>query len=178
MGGVLTFEADAVNPHIEDAIDSGSLDYTRTAHTDYFKEILEWTLSESIAEGFGVNFAGEKYIPADKNAKCSLITVKVESNCLRLSEDGYKQGRLRASVIDSSGNSYDNLSVTDRGFPNYNNENEDSRTLPEIQKSIQSQEEIYLRLGVSRQYRDRWRDGYWLQVNGIYMFPDLEKING
>lgn len=174
---MLTVEAEAVNPHIEDAIDSGSLDYSRTAHTDYFKEILEWTLSESIADGFEINFAGEKYIPADENAKCSLITVKVEPDCLKLSEDGYKQGRIRATVTDSTGSSYENLSVTDRGFPNYSNENEASRTLPEIQKSILSQEEIYLRLGVSRRYRNRWRDGYWLQVNGIYMFPDLEKNN-
>jgi len=46
-----------------------------------------------------------------------------------------------------------------------------------VKNFISSQNEIYLRIGVGRRWKVSERDGYWLQVNGIYTFPNfLEEI--
>lgn len=38
---------------------------------------------------------------------------------------------------------------------------------------VQSQQELYLRIGLSRPFQaPNGKNGYWLQVNGIYTFPE------
>lgn len=177
LSGLVVRNSESFSPHIEDST-YGRLDYAGTATSNLFRQILADSLSNSVSDGFGYNFAGEKYIPAEKNAKCSLITIKVSPSNLNIYQCKFKKSKLRVSFIDESGHSYERLSITDRGFPNYNIANSEKITVSEIQKIVSSQNEIFLRVGVGREHQPEQskKNGYWLQVNGIYMFPEWKKI--
>ena len=172
LEGELTIDPDAKSPHVEDAHYS-EFEYAWTAHSSFFREILRSSLSGSVAEGFGADFWYGKFIPAKTKPKCSLVTIQVSSNSLKLSECHKEEGRIRATFVDSTGIKFKELPITDRGFPDYNSKKIDYKTLPKLQELVKLQDEIYLRLGVGRQ----WQGKYWLQVNGIYMFPEFKKIN-
>lgn len=59
---------------------------------------------------------------------------------------------------------------------NYAMKHFDDIDFPEkINAFIDEQEELYLRVGLSGRYADNnSRDGYWLQINGIYTFPNFD----
>jgi hypothetical protein len=45
-----------------------------------------------------------------------------------------------------------------------------------INNFIQNQEDLYLRVGLGREYESKdGRKGYWLQINGIYTFPEYHE---
>ena len=47
----------------------------------------------------------------------------------------------------------------------------------EITEFIHTQDELFIRLGLSRKHRSPdGRDGYWIQVNGIYTFPEFDRL--
>ncbi len=148
----------------------------RLASDKELRTVLQQTLSDSIADGFGYSFSnGQKHIPVGGEANCSLITVKVAPNRLRIFENKFKSGELRASVTDYSGQSYESLSITDRGFPDFIKKHRVDVSVDELRRFVSSFREIFLRVGVSRQYcpPDSDKDGYWLQVNGIYGYPEV-----
>lgn len=177
LEGEITLRQGVENPHIEDA-SYNNLKYTGPATGDGFKSILDQTLCDSIASGFGISFAtGQKHIPAGNKATCSIVTIKVLPSALSIHEDQYKPGKIKASFTDGAGHAYRYLSITDRGFFDYAQKHQNDGQLGVVQKFISTQQEIYLRIGVSRQWKVGDRDGYWLQVNGIYTFPEfLEEI--
>lgn len=173
LEGEITKKSDAQNPHIEDASYRG-LKYKGPASGDEFKAILDRTLSDSVASGFGFPFGeGQKHIPAGQQVACSIITIRILPLALNIHEDDYKPGRIKASFTDNTGHSYRYLPITDRGFYDYAKKHQDDGQLGKVQSFILSQEEVYLRIGVSRQYQSGDRNGYWLQVNGIYTFPSF-----
>ena len=74
LKGDLKFESHSSNPHIEDANYTG-LKFLGACSREKFQEILEGSLSNSVSEGFGVDFAeGQKHIPHDQQANCSIVT--------------------------------------------------------------------------------------------------------
>ena len=128
-------------------------------------------MSDSVASGFGIKLAeNEKHIPIGVHAKCSIITIKISPDALSIDEDQYKPGRIKASFTDSEGHYFSYLPITDRGFYDYAKKHQDDGQLSKVMEFIQSQQELYLRVGVGRQYQppSDVRNGYWLQVNGIY----------
>ena len=177
LEGDISINDDAKNPHIEDA-SYKNLKYIGAASIEEFKSILERTLSTSVASGFGVSFSiGQKYIPVETLATCSIITIRVSPASIEIHEDQYKPGKIKASFVDDAGHSYSYLSITDIGFFDYAKRHQDDGKLRKVQEFILSQNEIYLRVGVSRRWKIDNRDGYWLQVNGIYTFPNfIEEI--
>jgi len=65
--------------------------------------------------------------------------------------------------------------LTDLGILIYA-EKFDDAGLTGINGFIRKQDEIFLRLGLTQNYKaPDGREGYWLQVNGIYTFPDFLK---
>ena len=171
LEGEITLKQHVENPHIEDA-SYNNLKYADTASGDEFKAILDKTLSDSVASGFGIPFAaGQKHIQVGQQATCSIITIKILPSALRIHEDQYKPGKIKASFTDGAGNFYNYLSITDRGFFDYAKKHQNDGQLGNVQNFISTQKEVYLRIGVSRQWKLGERDGYWLQVNGIYTFP-------
>ncbi len=177
LNGNITINSNASNPHIEDS-SYNNLKYIGPASAADFKNALDRTLSRSVSDGFGVYFRPrDKHIPVGVAAKCSIVTVKIHQNALNIHEDKYNPGRIKVTLNDGSGHSYENLSITDRGFFDYAQKHQTDGKLADLQSFIESQEEIYLRIGVGRQWQIGNKNGYWLQVNGIYTFPDfLEEI--
>ncbi len=178
LKGDFDFKKDAENPHIEDAFHK-NLQFLGPSTTEGFKGVLDNTLSESVSAGFGIKFAeGQKHIPVGEVATCSIITIKVAPENFQIIEDQYKAGKIKASFTDNNGDSYRFLSITDRGFYDYAMSHQNDDKLADLQAFILNQDEIYLRVGVGRVYESNdGRNGYWLQVNGIYTFPDfLEEI--
>ncbi|MYG28500.1 MAG: hypothetical protein F4213_21205 [Boseongicola sp. SB0677_bin_26] len=172
LEGQMSLKDCVENPHVEDVHCSG-LKYVRAASSDEFKAILERTSSASIADGFGIRFAvGQKHIPAGQTAACSIVTIRVEPDSIGICEDQFTPGKARAQIVDQSGQSFNFLSITDLGFFDYARNHIGDGQIEKAQEFISAQREVHMRVGVGRRYQFGNRDGYWLQVNGIYTFPD------
>jgi hypothetical protein len=161
------------NPHVEDA-GYAKLQFHGACSGEQFKYILEKSLSKSVSEGFGIDFnVDQKHIPHNQSANCSIITIKIEPHQLSIHEDQFKPGKIKATFTDGSGHRYRYLSITDRGFYDYAQKHQNDGRLHEVTDLISKQEIVYLRVGLSRVFQVAGRNGYWLQVNGIYTFPDF-----
>ncbi len=176
LEGDLELDDNASSPHTEDATYK-TLTFNGVATGDKFKSILDESLSDSVSSGFEVQLQqGQKHIPVRENTNCSIITIKVNPNALSIHEDQYKPGKIKASFTDLSGHSFHYLSITDRGFFDYAKQHQHDGRLEELSDFIKRQDEVYLRIGLSREYQvPDGRNGYWLQVNGIYTFPSFHK---
>lgn len=174
--GKLTLRKDRQAPHIEDA-NYGDLKFAGPSTTQEFRGILEKTLSPSISEGFGVSFeANQKHIPDDTPAGSSILTIKVNPSAITIHEDQYNRGKIKLSFQDASGHQFRYLSITDRGFYDFAQQHQNDSELEKVQGLLQSQEEIFLRIGLSRSFKaNDGREGCWIQVNGIYSFPEYPK---
>lgn len=175
LEGNLVVRQNAANPHVEDA-DYSKLEFHGASTAEDFKSILDNSLSTSVSNGFGIHFAdGQKYIPVAEQANCSIITLKVNPRLIQIHEDKYKPGKIKLSFMDESGQKFRYLSITDRGFFDYAERHYNDGTLQDLQKYVNTQDEVYLRIGVARVYEIQGKKGYWLQVNGIYTFPNFHQ---
>lgn len=174
--GVVNLKRNNVRPHIEDAT-YGELKFGGPSTAAEFREVLQMSISPSVAEGFGVTFKPkQKHIPNDTPALRSIITIKAKPDQIRIHEDEYASGKIKLSFKDSNGLHYQYLSITDRGFHDFAQKHQNNSELDKVQEHISDQEEIYLRIGLSRSHKvSDGRIGCWLQVNGIYSFPDYPK---
>lgn len=173
--GDLALRADASNPHIEDATYS-KLEFHGASTAEEFKLVLEKSLSHSVSSGFGINFdVGQKHIPIEETANCSIVTIKVQPHQIQVHEDQYKAGKVKLSFTDNSGDQFRYLSITDLGFYDYAQHHQNDGSLMELQRFLTSQSEIYLRVGLGRAWEVGERNGYWLQANGIYTFPEFHQ---
>ena len=174
LKGDLNFQVNNAIPHVEDA-NYKNLNFHGACSGEVFQELLEKSLSNSVSEGFGVHFAtGQKHIPHDQQANCSIITIKIAPNQLSIHEDQYKPGKIKASFTDNAGHAYNYLSITDRGFHDYAKKHQTDGKLYEVTNLINEQDEVYLRVGLSRVFQVQdGRNGFWLQVNGIYTYPNF-----
>ncbi|MBM4859599.1 hypothetical protein HYO44_19445 [Vibrio parahaemolyticus] len=175
LKGNLDFKAVLELPHTEDA-NYSDLQFHGACSGELFKQVLDASLSNTIVEGFDYDFAeGQKHIPHDTLVNVSIITVRVRPCQLSIHEDMYKPGKIKATLIDNDGHRYPYLSITDRGFFDFAKKHQDDGRLHEVTNLINRQEEVYLRIGLSRRFDVSGRDGYWLQVNGIYTFPQFHR---
>ena len=68
------------------------------------------------------------------------------------------------------------LPITDLGFYEYAQRlAKNGAGLKKLNQYLEQQEEIFLRIGLSRIWKNNDREGYWIQVNGIYTFPEYMK---
>ena len=74
-----------------------------------------------------------------------------------------------------NGRKYVYLSITDLGFHNVAvSKQKDPDYTDELNEYIRGQKKVYLRIGLGRRYKSPdGRDGFWIQVNGIYTFPEF-----
>ena len=171
LEGTLTLKADRQSPHTEDAF-YDKLRYLGPCTSDEFKAVLINTLSPSISRGFNHQFMqGDKVIPKNIKPTKSIITIKVLPHQFSIFEDQFKPGKIKCSFYDLSGHRYQYLPITDRGYHHYAQSHRNDGKLAELQRELRQQNEIFLRIGLSREHAQGDRDGYWLQVNGIYTFP-------
>ncbi len=153
-------------PHCED-VSYQNLQFERLCSNDEFREILKRTLSSNIEDGFGVVLGNErKVIVPDLNPQNSLITISVNPENISVFQDtSFGKARTKIHFSDESGKEYKYIPVNDLRYygDNYKEIHFDNM-------------EVFLRIGVGRQYKaQNGKDGYWLQVNGIYTFPRTTK---
>lgn len=164
-----------IQPHIEDH-NYTNLEHLGSCTEEQFRRALDISLKNDIRSGFDNKLpAGEKYIPKNTPPNSSIITIKIHPNRFEIIEDGYKPGKIKANLTDASGNSFRYLPITDLDFHDHAIDKNSRNELMELNAFIHQQEELYLRIGLSRPFQIGGRDGYWLQVNGIYTFPNFKK---
>lgn len=164
------------NPHIEDS-NYENLNYIGQSTSNEFYEALNQSLFNSISQGFGYPFVeGGKVIPYTNPPQHSIITLRVSSSQIKVVKDSYNEGKIKLNFQDNDGKKYSYLPITDLGFYNYAMKHFDDEGFPNnLNSFISSQDELYLRIGLSGRYKSPdGKDGYWLQVNGIYTFPNYD----
>lgn len=166
-------------PHTED-YNRANLSYEGPCTEEQFKSALEISLEADILSGFdGKIPTGEKYIPKESPPRKSIITIKTTPNSFEIIEDNYKPGKIKANLTDSKGNRFRYLPITDLDFHDHAIDHHSRNDLDSLNHFIRQQKDLYLRIGLSRSFSVNGKDGYWLQVNGIYTSPHfLEKIRG
>ncbi len=166
------------NPHSEDR-KHGKLSFLGPCGSEKFRSILEATTCPSVEAGFDIPLEeGQKHVPNDTPPRISIITLSIDPTELNIVSDSYTPGKIKVIFTDRAGKSFRYLPITDLGFYNYAQKHVRNNDIEGLNGFIHSQEKIFIRLGLSRSYKDpNGRYGFWLQVNGIYTFPEyLEEI--
>jgi len=167
------------DPHQEDYCYK-KLKFLGPSSSSEFKKALCQGLYESVEEGFDVTLNDyQKHIPVEYELTRSIITVNISPSEIKIIEDSYKPGKIKLNFKDLSGRKFSYIPITDLGFHEYALQHYSHKELRKVNSMIQAQEEVYLRIGLSRKYQSPHDDrcGYWLQANGIYTFPDyIEEI--
>ena len=162
-------------PHQEDT-EYSNLKFVGPCTAEEFRSALTTHLFDSVEQGFEIRLShGHKHVPVGHAVKRSIITLAVDPRSLAIVEDSYKEGKIRAHFADSSGREFRYLSITDLGFYRYAEKHRAGKDLDALNAFLRGQPEAYLRLGLSRAHEIRGVNAYWMQVNGIYTFPDFVK---
>lgn len=166
-------------PHVEDHSTGGGLIMHGPASGADFEEILESSSVETVKAGFGFQPDKRLYSLANPPAR-SIVTLKLTSprTQFRLTVDtGYGDPKFKAHVTDGQGYELSWLPVTDLGFSDHLAKiRQSDPNLFKLNAFLQSQKILYVRIGLTRQYAPTPdRDGYWVQVNGIYSFPNYRE---
>lgn len=161
-------------PHTEDASYRRLCSCGRCTRDD-FHQTLERTVFAGLSDGFATEIeTGQKCIPVETPPPRSLITIKIPPFQFELAGDRFDGTKLKVHLTDNCGLRMSYLGLTDREFHGYAQKHAMTENdVANINRLIHSQDELYLRIGLSRAYRaNDGRHGYWMQVNGIYTFPD------
>lgn len=177
LSGNFTSPDNLDSPHIED-MNYQNLTFNGPCSIEEFRAILADTSEDSIEAGFEVKLDDrQKHIPRNLAPMKSLITVRVNPHQVQIVQDGYDKTKIKAHLTDASGKDYSFLSISDLGFHSYAaNHYQEAGDYAEMNALIHSQNEVYLRIGLSRFYEVGGRAGFWIQVNGIYTFPNYFEI--
>ncbi len=167
-------------PHSEDHRVIGKLSVKGAASSDDFESILDRSSVPTVRSGFGHLPENRLYSTNNPPGK-SIITLKLTSprTQFRMSADKYNNEKFKAHLVDASGFRLEWLPVTDLGFSDHiQSIRNDDPDFARLNLFLQAQRVLYIRLGLARQYanpNNPERDGYWVQVNGIYSFPNYRQ---
>ena len=179
LRGDFTPSPDRAGPHQED-YHYNKLEFLGPSTSSEFKNALKQGLYESVEGGFEVTLNyNQKYIPIDCEVPRSIITVCISPSEIEIVENPYKPEKIKLNFRDLSHKEFKYIGITDLGFHEYALRHHSRKQLRKVNSMIKAQEEVYLRIGLSREFQppNDDRNGYWLQVNGIYTFPDyIEEI--
>ena len=176
LGGNFSVPPEREGPHQEDYFHR-KLKVEGTCTSSEFKAALEFHLFDSVEEGFEIELEDrQKHIPAGHAVDRSIITISVLPRDVQIVENTFKPGKIKLHFTDRSGHAFGFIGITDLGFHNYAIDHCGRNQMNELNRWIRSQEEVLLRLGVSRRFQPpNGPDGYWLQANGVYTFPDYHE---
>lgn len=164
-------------PHVED-MSYKNLRFMGPCTSAEFRRVLLNDVSNSVSLGFNVTLDnGQKVIPLEfqPNLEVSIITILVQPHHIEVISDGFDKRKVKLHFTDRAGNEFSYIAISDLGFHGFAQANAGSmQGLNEINEFLNSQDEIFLRIGLSRPYKaPDGREGYWIQVNGIYTFPNF-----
>lgn len=174
LSGEFSAAQDATAPHIEDSNCQNLLFHGPCTNAE-FREVLANSAVDTIEEGFGIRMPGaDKCIDPGLQPQRSLMTLRVNPNSVSLVSDQYNQVNVKAHFTDGSGKQFRFLTVTDLGVNDLVGRIGNERVCAESQQILRQQPDVFIRLGLSRYYQaPDGRAGYWLQVNGLYSFPEF-----
>lgn len=161
-------------PHTEDCHHE-HLTFHGHCSDEQFRQVLADTAHDSVSAAFGVDLPqGEKFFPIGHPPQVSLATIAVAPNDIEIVRDQFDGTKMKLHFSDRAGNRLRFLSITDLGFFEYARAHyADQQNYNNINALLCSQREIFLRVGLGRAHQDqRGRNGFWMQVNGIYSFPE------
>ncbi|MDX2078740.1 MAG: hypothetical protein SFZ02_20070 [bacterium] len=166
-----------IPPHIEDmAWDINQENkFLRMADENKWHNALEKTSFPSVKDIFGAMIHHSRSI-VYKQGKRSVGTIKMKSLIYfrYASNDNYGREGYRIGFTDESDANYPEMMITDLTFRYYFHNLLKTMTIKEAVQSVEnylSKTDCYLRIGLTRE----WSNHHWLQVNGIYTFPDYAK---
>lgn len=172
LRGDFTILNNAEVPHTEDC-SRENVSNAGNYSTANFKQLLVNDCSGSVEDGFDADLSDyRKCIPQDSPPDRSIITVKANSvrSCWFNISDF--NGKLCFTFRDESNDSYSYMPIADLGIRKYFESYEGDDVEAHLNRFIHAQEEVYLRVGVGRCFTIGERTGFWLQMNGIYTFPN------
>ncbi|RFC38653.1 MAG: hypothetical protein DID89_2727548343 [Candidatus Nitrotoga sp. CP45] len=176
LDGTFTTPLHIDAPHIED-MHYSDLKTVGAVDSTEFQSILEKSSTTSIKSGFGCTSKPTDKVLTTPPAK-SIITLKLNPRQFQVVQNKFDNETIKAHLTDSDGLKLSFLSISDLGF--YVNVGQSATrkiSAKEITEFIQEQDELFVRLGLGRKHiSGDGREGYWMQVNGIYTFPDYQKI--
>lgn len=164
-------------PHTED-MSYENLMFDGPCSDADFKETLSNSCSPSIEEGFSISLQeSQKYIPTESKPTKSIITISINPNQIEIVQDKFDPTKIKIHFTDGGYKSFRFLPITDYGFFHYAQQHyKKNNNYNEINSLLRTQKEIFLRIGLTRQYKNpQGKEGFWLQVNGIYTFPNYFK---
>ena len=165
------------SPHIED-MNYQNLTFNGHCSAYEFRSLLSDSATKNVEVGFGVVLEDrQKHIPKNLTPTRSLITIGVDPHGITIVQDQYNPAKIKAHITDVTGREYSFLSITDLGLQSYaENHYKEANEYKDVNNLIQSQKEVFVRIGLSWFYEaPDSRAGFWLQVNGIYSFPEYFK---
>jgi len=180
-GSVIHFDGNFVKslnpkPHVENCQHKGDIKNLGPCSSEEFRKILTDTDTHSVEEGFSVKIQeGEKYFSVDCPPSCSIITLSINPSKISVHRNKFNAKKLQSWFFDLNGNQFRYIPVTDLGliiyFDKYGDEG-----ISKINGFLKEQEQIFIRLGLSIKHKtDDGREGHWMQLNGIYTFPEFLK---
>jgi len=160
-------------PHVEDHFYE-NLVVCGPCSSVMFHRILAESATESVEDGFSIRIPqGQKYIPTETPPNLSIITLRIDPQGLQIVKDCYNNTKLRVHITENSGREFRYISITDLGFYECAMSHVAERgALDRLNDFFHSQEEVFIRVGLSREHESQGRKGFWIQANGIYTFPD------
>jgi len=166
------------SPHNEDHLVRGTLNVDTPATKEEFLVVLQETSRETLSLGFGCPI-NDKVIPLGIVPSCSIVTLAINPDEIQLVA-GFNNdiNTLKVKLATVGLNPQKPLSLTDLGFYRYAINFVNHSSIDKLNLFLHQQEIIYLRIGLSRSYPAQDgsnRNGYWMQVNGIYTFPNYHK---
>lgn len=175
LSGNFSPSVNIVSPHVED-MDHQNLNFQGHCSSDEFYNILVNSCFPSVEEGFCCELEHkQKHIPQHPNLCRSIITIRINPYDISVVQDGFDEKKIRVHFTDGKGKEFSFVSITDLGFHNYAENNfHQANGYLDINNFFKKQSEIFLRVGLSREHTaSDGRKGYWIQINGIYTFPDF-----
>jgi len=176
LAGKFTKPERVDKPHTEDMLYE-KLSYKGPCSSEEFESVLKASTFLSINEGFEYKVpVGTKVIPPEDPPSRSIITLKLAPNQIEIVRNAFDPKSLRLNIMDNDGRKYLYLSITDLGFHNLAvSKQKDPDYTDELNEYIRGQKKVYLRIGMGRRYKNPndERDGFWIQINGIYTFPEF-----
>jgi hypothetical protein len=175
LEGKFTRPRDVDKPHTEDMKYEG-LSFKGPCTSEEFESVLKRTTYPSINEGFDDKVPIEaKVIPYNDPPSRSIITLELKPNQSEIVRNAFDRKNLRLNIKDNDGRTYEYLPITDLGFHNLAvSRQKDPDYTDEMNEFICNQKKVYLRIGLGRRYKAAdGHDGFWIQVNGIYTFPEF-----
>ncbi len=163
--------AEARAPHNEDC-HREYVRFLRKGRVREFAATLAGSCWPSVAQGFGVDHGScRRCIPAESAPQRSIITVEIPLGSCFFHRDECS-GKIRFTFFDLTGDHYANMPLADLKLRELLEANSGNRAIDRLNSFLHRQETVYLRIGIGRLFRANERQGYWLQVNGVYSFPD------